>query len=208
MGRYTGPVCRLCRRAGEKLFLKGERCFTAKCAIEKRRRAPGMHVSFRRRMSDRGVQLLEKQKVRHIYGVLERQIRKYMEEALARPGVTGQYFLQQLERRLDNVVFRLGFAESRKQARQLVLHGHITVNGRKMTLPSYRVKAGDAIGWKEATKAREFFKELVQGAPARTVPGWLSPDSAEMVGKVVRVPEANDLDTTIEIRLIVEYYSR
>jgi len=209
MGRYTGPVCRLCRRAGEKLFLKGERCFTPKCAIERRRQAPGMHVSFRRRLSDRGIQLREKQKVRYIYGIMEEQLQKYMEEAFAHPGVTGAYLMQQLERRLDNVVYRLGFAESRNQARQLVRHGHITVNGKKVSVPSYQVKVGDLIGWKESTKNEDFFKELVQeGIGRRPVPAWLALDTEKMEGRVVRLPEEEDVDTDVESRLIVEYYSR
>jgi len=208
MGRYTGPACRLCRRAGEKLFLKGERCYTPRCPIERRRPAPGGRFSFGRRVSDRGIQLREEQKARQIYGVMERQMRRYMEEAFKRPGVTGQYLLELLERRLDNVVFRLGIAESRNQARQLVLHGHVLVNQRKVDVPSYLVKAGDIISWKPSTKERDFFKELVQDAPKRAVPSWLAFDAQALEGKVLHPPEEGELESSFDTRPIVEYYSR
>ena len=208
MGRYTGPVCRLCRRSGEKLFLKGERCVSPHCAIERRRAPPGATASFRRRVSDRGVQLREKQKVKYIYGVLEAQFRKYIDEAFTHPGVTGQYLLQLLERRLDNVVFRLGLTESRAQARQLVRHGHIHINGRKNNIPSYRVVVSDAIAWKGATKERQFFKDLTQDAPKRAVPAWLALEAQDLTAKVVRLPEPDDISSQFETRMIVEYYSR
>lgn len=208
MGRHTGPVCRLCRRAGEKLFLKGERCYTPRCPIERRRPAPGGRFSFRRRVSDRGIQLREKQKARQIYGIMERQMRRYMEQAFKRPGVTGQYLLELLERRLDNVVFRLGIAESRNQARQLVRHGHVLINQRKVDVPSYLVKAGDIISWKPSTKERDFFKELVQDAPKRVVPSWLAFDAQELEGRVLRAPEEGELESSFDTRPIVEYYSR
>jgi len=208
MGRYTDAVCRLCRRSGEKLFLKGERCVSPHCAIERRRSPPGATATFRRRVSDRGVQLREKQKAKYIYGVLEAQFRKYVDEAFNRPGVTGQYLLQLLERRLDNVVFRLGLAESRAQARQLVRHGHIQVNGRKNNIPSYRVMVNDAISWKGSTKERQFFKDLTQDAPKRAVPGWLALEAQDLTAKVVRLPEPDDIESQFETRMIVEYYSR
>ena len=208
MGRYTGPVCRLCRRAGDKLFLKGERCYTPRCPIERRRPTPGGRFTYRRRMSDRGIQLREKQKARQIYGIMERQMRRYMGEAFKRSGVTGQYLLQLLERRLDNVVYRLGIAESRSQARQLVCHGHILVNDRKMDIPSYQVKPNDTIGWKSSTKERDFFKELIQDAPKRIVPSWLTFDTQEVVGRVLHLPEEDELESWFDTRMIVEYYSR
>ncbi len=208
MARYTGPACRLCRRVGEKLFLKGERCFTPRCAIEKRRTSPGDHSGRRRRVSDRGLQLKEKQKARYMHGVMEKQFRRYMAMAFKKPGVTGQYLLELLERRLDNTVYRLGFAESRRQARQLVLHGHFTVNNRKTNIPSYMVRTGDVIAWIETRKEKDFYKALVSGIPKRPVPGWLSLDIEQMTGTVVSQPAEEDLESGIDTRLIVEYYSR
>jgi small subunit ribosomal protein S4 len=208
MGRYTGPVCRLCRRVGEKLFLKGERCFTPRCAIERRRTTPGDVSTRRRRVSDRGIQLKEKQKARYVYGIMETQFRRYMEQAFKKPGVTGQYLLELLERRLDNAVFRLGFAESRRQARQLVLHGHFTVNARKTNIPSYMTKQGDVIAWKESHKQRDFFKALTEDIPKRPVPQWLALDTSSMTGSVASLPSETDLESAIDTRLIVEFYSR
>ncbi len=208
MGRYIGPACRLCRRSGEKLFLKGDRCFTPRCAFEKRRNPPGDVSRRRRRPSDYGVHLLEKQKAKYIYGVLESQFRKYMDEAFNSPGVTGMNLLRSLERRLDNVVFLLGFADSRKQARQMVLHGHFTINGRKTDVPSYSVKVGDLISWKESKKSTDFFAERTQGIPKRPVPAWLTLDLGEMTGRVDSIPADDDLQTTVDSRLIVEFYSR
>ena len=208
MGRYTGPVCRLCRRVGDKLFLKAERCFTPSCAVEKRRTPPGDPPRRRRRISDWGIQLREKQKARYIYGLHETQFRRYMEEAQRRPGVTGTYLLQLLERRMDNVVYRLGFAESRRQARQLVIHGHFTMNGRPTNIPSFRVRPNDVISWKESRKARDFFKQLTDGIPKRPTPQWLSLDVDSMTGKVLSLPDEQDLEAAVETRLIVEYYSR
>ena len=201
-------MCRLCRRAGEKLFLKGERCFTPRCAVERRRSPPGIQPTRRRRLSDWGIQLREKQKARYTYGMMESQFRRYMEQAFKKPGVTGQHLLELLERRLDNVVFRLGFAESRRQARQLVLHGHFTVNGRKTNIPSYMVRPGEVIGWKEPHKQREFFKALTQNIPKRPVPQWLTLDINAMTGTVLSHPTEDDLQLGIDTRLIVEYYSR
>lgn len=208
MGRYTGPACRLCRRSGEKLFLKGDRCFTPRCSFEKRRSPPGDVSRRRRRPSDYGVHLLEKQKAKYIYGVLESQFRKYMTEAFNSPGVTGMNLLRSLERRLDNVIFLLGFADSRKQARQLVLHGHFQVNGRKTDVPSYSVKAGDAIAWKESDKTTDFYADRTSGLPKRPVPVWLALDIGEMTGRVVSLPSDEELQTVLDSRLIVEFYSR
>jgi small subunit ribosomal protein S4 len=208
MGRYTGPSCRLCRRAGEKLFLKGERCFTPRCAIERRRSAPGEQSRRRRRPSDYGVHLLEKQKAKYIYGVLESQFRKYMAQAFDAPGVTGLNLLRSLERRLDNVIFLLGFADSRKQARQMVLHSHFQVNGKRTDIPSYQVDVGDVISWKESDKTTDYFAERTDGIPKRPVPEWLMLDQTDMTGRVMNVPADQDLKQTINSRLIVEFYSR
>ncbi|MBI4340292.1 MAG: 30S ribosomal protein S4 [Chloroflexi bacterium] len=209
MARYTGPACRLCRRAGEKLFLKGERCFTAKCAIERRRRAPGATGQSRsRRLSDYGVQLREKRKARVVYGVLERQFRRYYQVARKNPQATGLVLMQHLERRLDNVVYRLDFAESRAQARQMVSHGHFNVNGRKVDIASYSVKPGDTIAWKPPSLDSEFARTLIAAMPRKSLPGWLSLDTATMTGAIVRLPQAEDLETTIQSRLIVEFYSK
>ena len=167
MARYTDAVCRLCRRAGEKLFLKGERCYTPKCGVEKRRKPPGSQPARRRRTSDWGTQLREKQKARQIYGVLERQFLKYYSEALRRPGITGSYLMQILEERLDNVAYRLNFADSRSQARQLVTHGHIKVNGKKVDIPSYRVRINDVVTWKESSKNLDMYSRMSQDIPRR-----------------------------------------
>ncbi len=198
----------MCRRVGEKLFLKGERCFTPRCAIERRRTTPGNQSGRRRRVSDHGIQLREKQKARYIYGIMESQFRRYMAQAFKRPGVTGQYLLELLERRLDNAVYRLGFAESRRHARQLVLHGHFTVNGRKTNIPSYMLRPGDVIAWKESHKQRDFFKALTVDIPKRPVPHWLDLDTNNMTGNVSSVPTDEDLESAIDTRLIVEFYSR
>ena len=208
MARYTGPVCRLCRRAGEKLMLKGERCYTPRCAIERRRTPPGNQSTRRRRTSDHGVQLREKQKARQIYGVMEKQFRRYMDEAFKKPGATGQYLMEILERRLDNVVFRLGFADSRNQARQLVLHGHFNVNGKKTTIPSVMVKAGDVISWQESRKSKDFYTALTHDIPKRPIPQWIRLDLENMTGTVNNLPTEEDLESAIDTRLIVEFYSR
>ena len=208
MGRYTGPSCRLCRRAGEKLFLKGERCFTPRCAIERRRAPPGDVSRRRRRPSDYAVHLLEKQKAKYMYGVFETQFRRYMADAFDTPGITGLNLLRTLERRFDNVIFLLGFADSRKQARQMVLHGHFRINGRRTDIPSYLVTAGDAITWKESDKATDFFGERTDGIPKRPVPAWLVLDQSDMSGRVISLPADDDLQQSINSRLIVEFYSR
>ena len=208
MARYKGPDCRLCRRAGEKLFLKGERCFTPKCAVERRRTPPGPPPQRRRRTSDWGIQLREKQKARVIYGVLERQFRAYYEKAQKDPQATGDALLQLLERRLDNVVYRLDFAESRDQARQMVRHGHITVGDHKVNIPSYIVKPGEVIGWKQSSQDRDFVKTLAEGIPRKSVPVWLSLDNAKLTGQVLNLPASKDIESRVELRLIVEYYSK
>ena len=209
MARYIDPVCRQCRRVGEKLFLKGERCYTPRCAVERRRRPPGDHVPRRRRPSDYSVQLREKQKARWTYGVLERQFRRYFDMAREQEGVTGDNLISILETRLDNVVYRLSFAESRRQARQLVNHGHFHVNGRRMDIPSYLVKAGDTITWKRVNgSVPEFIAGLTEDIPKRPVPMWLQLDPTSLTGEVVAIPDATSADTAIEVRLIVELYSK
>ena len=209
MARYTGPVCRLCRRAGEKLFLKGERCLTPKCAIEKRSNPPGQHgASRRRRVSEHGMQLKEKKRARSIYGVLERQFYSYYEEASRKSGVTGEHLLQFLERRLDNVVYRLGFAESRAQARQAIRHRHMTVNDRRVDIPSFRVKEGDVIGWAERARNTELYKIIVADLRRKPLPKWLSLDAEAVTGKVEALPEPSEMDVKVDDRMIVEFYAR
>jgi small subunit ribosomal protein S4 len=209
VARYTGPVCRLCRRTGEKLFLKGERCLTPKCAIEKRSNPPGQHgASRRRRVSEHGTQLKEKKRARSIYGVLEHQFYRYYEEASRKSGVTGEHLLQFLERRLDNVVYRLGFAESRAQARQAVRHRHMTVNGRRVDIPSFRVKEGDVIGWTERARNTELYKMIVADLRRKPLPKWLSIDTEAVTGKVEALPEPSEMDVKVDDRMIVEFYAR
>ncbi len=208
MARYTGSVCRQCRREGTKLFLKGDRCYSEKCAINKRHTPPGMHGQGRRKQSEYGLQLREKQKVRRAYGVLESQFRKYYDMATNMRGVTGENMLSLLERRLDNVCYRLGFGESRPMARQFVTHGHIRVNGKKVDIPSFLVKDGDVITVREKSAGNEYFKALKEQGAARTVPKWLDLDAEKLTGKVVALPTRDDIDLTIEEHLIVEYYSR
>ncbi|MFC2065783.1 30S ribosomal protein S4 [Chloroflexota bacterium] len=209
MARYTGAVCRLCRRSGEKLLLKGNRCFTPKCAVDKRPKPPGQQPSRRRqRLSDRGLQLREKQKARYTYGTLERQFRKIFSDAARQTGITGENLLILLERRLDNIVYRLGFADSRSQARQLVRHGHIMLNGRKNDIPSCLVKEGDTIGWREGSKKTEYYKQLAQSIESKSVLSWLSLDSQNLVGQVSSLPTPEDIDAKFNGKTIVEYYSR
>jgi small subunit ribosomal protein S4 len=206
MGRYTGPACRLCRQAGEKLFLKGTRCQTPKCAIERRRRAPGDRRMRRRRPSDYALRLIEKQKLRYSYGLLEGQFVRYLKRAKKESGVTGQRLLQLLERRLDNTVFRLNFAASRGQARQLVTHGHFLVNGRKADIPSIILRQNDVVSWKETSKSRDFVGILAAGSPQRDLPVWLSRDPSTGEGRVIALPELTDADAAVDTRLIVEFY--
>ncbi|HVO72074.1 MAG TPA: 30S ribosomal protein S4 [Aggregatilineaceae bacterium] len=213
MARYTGPVCKLCRREGEKLFLKGARCLSPKCSFERRSYPPGQHgkdAQFRRgRGSDYATQLREKQKARRIYGVLERQFRRYFRDALRRPGLTGWNLLSILESRLDNVIFRMGWADSRNHARLLVQHGHFTVNGRRTNIPSFLVHPGDMIAVREGSRNRPYFKELRAYMEERPpAPEWLDVDSVAFKGTVTRVPERRDIDFPLNEQLIVEYYSR
>ena len=208
MANYTGPVCRLCRREGIKLFLKGTRCYSEKCSVAKRTYAPGQHGQGRRaKVSDYGRQLREKQKARRIYGVLERQFRGYFAKATRSKGVTGERLLQLLELRLDNVVYRLGFADSRNQARQLVNHGHFVVNGRRVDIPSYLVKENDQITVRENSRNSAYFKSL-ESLGERTVSEWLRLDAANLTGYVVRLPKREDIDIPVQEHLIVEKYSR
>lgn len=209
MARYTGAVCRLCRRSGEKLLLKGSRCFTPKCAIDKRPKPPGQQTSKRRRrFSDRALQLREKQKARYTYGTLEKQFRKTFKQSERQAGITGENLLVLLERRLDNVVYRLGFADSRSQARQLVRHGHIVLNGRKTNIPSCLVKEGDTIGWRENSQKSEYYKQLVEDIESKTVLSWLSLDRQNLVGQVLMMPTPEEIDAKFDGKAIVEYYSR
>jgi small subunit ribosomal protein S4 len=209
MARYTGAVCRLCRRSGEKLLLKGSRCFTPKCAIDKRPKPPGQQTSKRRRrFSDRALQLREKQKARYTYGTLEKQFRKTFKQSEREAGITGENLLVLLERRLDNVVYRLGFADSRSQARQLVRHGHIVLNGRKTNIPSCLVKEGDTIGWRENSQKSEYYKQLVEDIESKAVLSWLSLDRQTLVGQVLMMPTPEEIDAKFDGKAIVEYYSR
>ncbi len=208
MARYRGAVCRICRREGEKLYLKGERCYTDKCAIERRPYPPGQHGQGRQKQSDYGTQLREKQKVRRVYGILEKQFKRYFEMAEKMSGITGENFLQLLERRLDNVVFRMGFATSRNQARQLVLHGHLQVNGKKVNIPSYLVTDDDVISVKETSRKSKKFKEIFEYNSELTSPKWLSVNMDKAEGKVLSLPDREDVDLAVEEHLIVEYYSR
>jgi len=212
MAKYRGPVCKLCRREGEKLFLKGERCFTPKCAFDRRGYAPGQHgksAQFRRRReSDYNRQLRAKQKARRIYGVLERQFRRYYEVSLKRRGLTGFNLLQILESRLDNVVYRLGYADSRAQARLLVTHGHFAVNGRRTDVPSMLVSPDDVISVRDGSRKRTYFKNLTELAEAKNIPSWLTRDVKDFSGKVIRLPERSEIDGNLNEQLIVEYYSR
>lgn len=209
MARYTGPVCKLCRREGMKLFLKGERCLTPKCSVEKRGFPPGMHGQRRsRKVSEYGLQLREKQKIRRIYGVLERQFRKVYGEAERQGGATGNNLLQLLEQRLDNVVYRLGFADSRSQARQLVRHGHFVVNGRKTDIPSFITKPGDSLTVRPGSTKRAYFETVGQQISRRNVPNWLTVNASTLTGRVIGTPEADQLDAKINAQLVVEFYSR
>ena len=209
MARYTGAVCRLCRREGQKLFLKGDRCYTDKCSIERRGYAPGQHGNARnKKLSEYGVQLREKQKARRYYGVLESQFAEYFEMANKRKGMTGENLLAILESRLDNVVYRLGFAMSRAEARQLVRHGHFTVNGKKVNIPSYLVSVGETIELKETSRSLDKFKGSLEANASRVVPKWLDMDKTHNVAKVVAVPAREDIDLPIEEHLIVELYSK
>ena len=209
MARYNGPVCRLCRREGMKLFLKGERCYTEKCAIEKRNMPPGQHGKSRKaKMVGYGIQLREKQKVKRVYGVLENQFRRYFESAARHRGVTGVMLLQALETRLDNVVYRLGFATSRPQARQLVRHGHFLINGKKVDIPSYAVKMGDEVRVREASAKSAVVAHAIDEVKGRGVPEWLQVDAANTLGRVLSIPTREQINLPVQEQLIVELYSK
>lgn len=206
MARYTGPSCRICRREGTKLYLKGDRCYSDKCALNRRQTAPGQHGAKKGKLSGYGTQLREKQKVKKYYGMLEGQFRSTYERAEKMPGITGENLLQLLEMRFDNVVYRLGFANSRKEARQFVTHGHFTINGRKADIPSMKLNVGDVIQLKDKSKSSDKFKAISEAA--RTVPSWLEVDHEKMEGKVTANPVRDNIDLPIEEHLIVELYSR
>ena len=208
MARYTGPACRLCRREGTKLFLKGERCTTGKCALERRHTAPGQHGAANKVMKEYGMQLREKQKARRYYGVLEGQFEHYFEMAEKMEGITGENLLSLLERRFDNVVYRMGMASSRKEARQLVLHAHFTLNGKKANIPSILLKVGDKIEIREESKKNAKIKELLEGLASQTAPKWLEVDKDNAVATVVALPKREDIDFPFEEQLIVELYSK
>ena len=208
MARYTGPACRICRREGTKLFLKGERCMTGKCAIDRRNTAPGQHGAANKKVREYGMHLREKQKVRRYYGLLETQFRNLYNEAERKPGMTGENFLVLLERRLDNVVYRMGMAESRKEARQLVLHAHFTLNGKKVNIPSISVKAGDVIAVKESSRDLTKIKGLLEAQASKLTPKWLEVNKENGSAKVVALPAREDIDFEINEQLIVEFYSK
>jgi len=208
LARYIESTCRLCRREGIKLFLKGDRCYSSKCAVTKRSYAPGEHGQSRKKVSEYGLQLREKQKARRIYGVLERQFSNYFTRAERMRGVTGENLLVLLERRLDNIVYRLGFADSRAEARILVRHGHFLVNGRKVSIPSYLVRPGDVIAVREKSKESPRFKELAAAAAHRNLPAWLQAEAASLEGRVLALPTREQIDVPVQEHLIVELYSR
>jgi small subunit ribosomal protein S4 len=208
MARYIGALCRICRREGEKLFLKGDRCYTEKCAIERRKYPPGQHGQGFRKLSDYGVQLREKQKVRKMYGLLEKQFRKYFYESERKKGITGEVLLQLIEGRLDTVVFRMGFAPNRRRARQIIGHGHIRVNGREVNLPSYATKTGDLVEVKEASRDMPEVTDSLAKSEHRGIPGWVEVDSANFRGKVLHIPSRDEIQLPVQEQLIVELYSK
>ncbi len=208
MARYTGAVCKLCRREGQKLFLKGGRCYTNKCALERRSYAPGQHGQSRKKVSEYGMQLREKQKAKRYYGILEGQFHKYFLMAEKKQGQTGENLLRICESRLDNVVYLLGWANSRAEARQLVTHGHFCVNGRKVDIPSYLLKAGDELSVKEKTAQTDSFKAIAEANASRPVPQWLEVNRENLNGKVVNLPERDQIEAPVEEHLIVELYSK
>ena len=210
MARYTGPSCRLCRREGCKLHLKGERCNSDKCSLNRRAQAPGQHgaANNRRRVKEYSLQLREKQKAKRYYGILEKQFKNYFEKADRKEGQTGENLLTMIERRLDNVVYRMGMAESRKEARQLVLHGHFTVNGKKVNILSYEVSKGDVVALKENSRKLGKFKMLIEDINARTIPAWMDVDKENIVATIKELPKREDIDFPFEEHLIVELYSK
>jgi len=208
MARYTGAVCRQCRREGLKLYLKGDRCYTTKCSVDRRTYAPGQHGQGRKKVSEYGLQLREKQKARRMYGILEGQFRRYFARAERQPGVTGENLLRLLERRIDNVVYRLGLGASRNEARQLVRHGHFTVNGRKVNIPSYLLRVGDVIAVRDKSKESPRIKELLERAAERTPPAWLEYEADQATARVAALPVRDQIDAPVQEHLIVELYSR
>ena len=208
MARYTGPACKLCRREGKKLYLKGERCTSGKCALDRRSTAPGQHGAAKKKMGEYGVQLREKQSTRRYYGVLEKQFKNYYAEAARKEGMTGENLLVLLERRLDNTVFRMGLAESHRDARQLVLHAHFTLNGKKVNIPSILVKPGDVISVKESSRDSAKIKGLAEALESKTAPKWLDVDKTNLQAKVVSFPAREDIDYDFNEQLIVELYSK
>ena len=208
MARYTGAVCRLCRREGAKLYLKGDRCYSDKCSINRRQYAPGQHGQGRKKLSEYGVQLREKQKAKRYYGILESQFRHYFELAEKKQGVTGENLLSILETRLDNVAYRLGFGLSRAEARQLVRHGHVTVNGKKVNIPSYLISVGDVIAVKEASKGSAKIKAVLESTSGKAIPKWLDLNKDTAEAKVIALPARDDIDLEIAEHLIVELYSK
>lgn len=208
MARYTGASCKLCRREGQKLFLKGERCYGGKCALSRRAYAPGQHGQARKKLSEYGVQLREKQKAKRFYGVLESQFRSYFETASRKKGITGEVLLQLLESRLDNVVYRMGFGSTRAEARQLVTHGHFIVNGTRVNIPSYITKVGEAIEVAEGSRKSIRFKEILDMTGSKVVPKWIEVDQENLKGRVVALPSREDIDLPVQEHLIVELYSK
>ena len=208
MARYTGSVCKLCRREGTKLFLKGDRCLTGKCAIEKHPSVPGQHGNGRKNVKEYGVQFREKQKAKRYYGVLENQFKGYFEKAEKTEGVAGENLLNLLERRFDNVIYRIGLANSRKEARQLVTHGHFRLNGKKVNIPSLIVRAGDVITLREESRSSEKFKALIESLDSHITPKWIELDKGQVVAKVAALPQRDDVDFPFEEHLIVELYSK
>jgi small subunit ribosomal protein S4 len=208
MARYIGALCRICRREGEKLFLKGDRCYTEKCAIERRKYPPGQHGQGFRKLSDYGIQLREKQKVRKMYGLLERQFRKYFYEAERKKGITGEILLQLIESRLDSMVFRMGFAPNRRRARQIIKHGHIFVNGKEVNLPSCEIKGGDLVTVKEASRDNPEIVDSLSKSAHRGIPGWVEVDTANLSGKVLHIPSRDEIQLPVQEQLIVELYSK
>ena len=208
MARYTGPACKICRREGTKLFLKGDRCTSGKCALDRRSTAPGQHGAANKKQREYGMHLREKQKTRRYYGVLEKQFKNYFAEADRKEGMTGENLLKLIERRLDNVVYRMGMAESRKEARQLVLHEHFTLNGKKVNIPSIIVSAGDVVAVKENFRSSEKCKALAEGLQTKISPKWLDVDKTALSAKVVALPAREDVDFEINEQMIVEFYSK
>lgn len=208
MARYIGALCRICRREGEKLFLKGDRCYTEKCAVERRKYPPGQHGQGFRKLSDYGIQLREKQKTRKMYGLLERQFRKYFHEAERKKGITGEVLLQLIEGRLDTIVFRMGFSPNRRRARQLIGHGHILVNGREVNLPSFAVKGGDEVEIKQSSREMPEIVDSMAKSEHRGIPAWVEVDAANFRGKVLHIPSRDEMQLPVQEQLIVELYSK